>query len=81
MQIRQGPADTDPSVIAEVSVGDGVTITDGPNATFEIYFSAAKTILLVGSDPYRYDLQVTPAGGDRTTILAGQIYFNLEVTR
>jgi len=81
LQIRTGPADTDPTVITEVAVGSGITITDGPNAVLTVLISSAKTVLLTGSDPYWYDLQVKPVGGDLRTILRGRIYFDLEVTR
>lgn len=82
MQIREDNADVQPSVICEVSVGSGVTITDGPNATFEILFSASKTLLLKGNKPYLYDLSVTPLStGLKTTILRGCVYFDLERTR
>jgi hypothetical protein len=81
MQIREDNADVQPTVLCEASVGDGITITNGANAEFEVVFSAAKTVLLRGSKPYVYDLQVTPAGGLRTTILRGKVYFDLERTR
>lgn len=81
MQIRRGAADNNPDVVCEVSVGDGVTITDGANATFEVLFSSAKTVLLTGSEPFVYDLSVTPDGGLRKTILRGEVYYDLERTR
>jgi hypothetical protein len=81
MQIRKAPADREPDILCEVSVGDGVTITNGALAEFEFVFVSAKTALLAGSDPFFYDLQVTPAAGDKTTILAGKVYFDLDVTR
>lgn len=81
MQIRRGDADTNPDVICEVSVDDGVTITDPTAAVFEVVFSSAKTVLLTGSEPFAYDLQVTPVGGDRKTILRGLVYYDLERTR
>ena len=80
IQVRDGFEVNEPDVLFEASVGDGVTITDGPNATFEVYFSSAKTVLLNGSTPFYYDLQVTPSGGDLTTILKGRVYFDLQVT-
>lgn len=81
MQLRTGPADTDPTPLCSVSVGDGITITDGPNAAFEVLFENSKTALLTGSVPYYYDLQVEPVGGDLKTILRGKIFFDLDVTR
>ena len=80
MQIRDGPASTHPTVLIQASVGDGITITDGRNASFEVLFTSAKTVLLVGSDPFFYDLQVTPVGGDITTILKGRVFYDLQVT-
>jgi hypothetical protein len=65
----------------ECSIGDGITITDGPNATFQLLISSAKTVLLTGSNPFLWDLQVTPLGGRRTTIFRGLVYFELERTR
>lgn len=81
LQVRADFADNEPVVLFEASVGDGVDIVDGPNALLEVHLSAAKTVLLTGSEPFWYDLQVTPAGGDRTTILRGKVLFDLEITR
>ncbi len=81
MQVREDNADVQPNVLFEVEVGDGVTITDGALAEFEVLVSSAKTILLTGSKPYVYDLQVTPVGGLKTTILRGKVYFDLDRTR
>lgn len=81
MQIREDDADVQPTVLCQAAVGTGITITDGPNATFTVLFSSAKTVLLTGSKPYVYDLQVTPLGGNATTILRGKVYFDLERTR
>ncbi len=80
MHIRNGVAD-DADIVIEASVGDGITITDGPAATFEIFFSKAKTVLLIGTEDFKYDIQVTPAGGDTKTVLQGDLKFGLEKTR
>ncbi len=81
LQVRTDFADNEPEVLFSASVGDGVDIVDGPNALFEVYLSAAKTVLLTGSEPFWYDLQVTPSGGDKTTILRGKVFFDLEIAR
>ena len=82
MQIRKGSADSGATIIAEVNVGDGVTITDGPAATFVVRFEGAKTILLVEDQDYFYDLQVTPVPpSDKKTILKGRVNETAEVTR
>lgn len=80
MQVRANFADVS-SVLFECSVGDGITITDGPGAAIELLVAGEKTVLLTGSKPYLYDLEVVTAGGDRTTVLRGQVYFDLEITR
>lgn len=81
MQIRNKPADAEDSVvIAEVSVGDGVTIINGPAAQFEVLFDRTKTTLLL-AEQYCYDLEVTPLGGDRKTVLNGRILVGKEKTR
>lgn len=80
MQVRAAPESVCPTVLFGIEVGTGIVITDGPNATFQITFSSAQTVLLVGSDPYIYDLQVTPAGAGQTTILRGGVFFDQQVS-
>lgn len=80
MDIRLGPADNNAAVVS-ASVGDGITIVDGPGAELQVFFSAAKTVLLIGDDDYEYDLQVTPVGGDKKTIMRGRLKAQLERTR
>jgi hypothetical protein len=83
MQIRRQDADLDTTVICQVStdVGDGVELTVPDEATFEFVFTKEKTLLLTGSEPFVYDLQVTPKAGDTKTILRGFVYFDLERSR
>ncbi len=79
MDIRLGAADEN-AVVIQSLIGDGITVTDGPGAELQIFFSALKTVLLV-EENYEYDLQVTPSGGDKKTILKGKLKVGLERTR
>ncbi len=81
MDIRKGPAvlHPDPALIA-LAVGTGITITDAVNGVFQFLVTAAQSALLSGSTPFFYDIQVTPVGGDKVTILRGRIFFDLQVT-
>lgn len=83
MQVREDNADAQPAVLFECSVGDGITITDGPAAEFSILVSSTKTLLIKGlGRPYLYDIQVTPVSTARkTTIFRGGVYYDLDRTR
>ena len=81
MQIRRGPADEFPEIIAKVSIGDGATISDGPGAEIELFFKAAKTVLLTCDDKFEYANKVTAVGGDKKTIRDGKLRSRLERTR
>ena len=80
MQIRKGPADSFP-VVVEASIGDGITIVDGPGAEFQVFFSLAKTLQLSGKDKFFYDIQIKPVSGDLKTLLEGELRVGLERTR
>jgi hypothetical protein len=83
LQVRADPgfADDTDGFLFQLMVGSGIAVVDGPNAVVEFVMTAAQTALLAGNKPGRYDLAVTPAGGDRTTLLRGRVLFDLQVTR
>lgn len=73
-QIRNGPADQDPVVLAEV-----VATVVPPNMVTLVIPSAVTRNLSGGS--YAWDLQLTSPGGAITTIMAGAATSTSEVTR
>lgn len=82
MQVREGPADSNPDLIGidESGTPDGqVTLSDPVNGTFETFINRTATKKLVGKQKYLYDVEVTLAGA-RTTIVAGNVSVYLEVT-
>lgn len=82
MQIRKGPADSNPEVIGIDDTGttDGVIILSDPtNGTFETLFNRDATKKLVDKQKYQYDVEIT-LDGIRTTIVAGNVSVYLEIT-
>ena len=71
-QIRSGPADTNPDVIAELGVAIDVD-------TITLTMPATDTATLNGR--YQWDLELTSPLGLKTTILAGAAIATGEVTR
>jgi hypothetical protein len=73
-QIRDGPADSNPTVVVEIAL----TVAGNQIA---LAIPAAQTVTLTNG-PYAWDLQLTPAAGAPIqTILAGAVNVTLEVTR
>lgn len=75
MQLRSA---ADATVIAELTGGDGLTVTplDGK---IEINASPAKMIDTVEGAVYKYDLQVS-IGGNVRTLLRGEVWIDEEIT-
>jgi hypothetical protein len=72
-QIRDGPADANATVLVEIG-----TAVNSPYVDLTI--PKAQTVALTNG-PYAWDLQLTATDGTITTILAGQVFVTLEVTR
>jgi hypothetical protein len=72
-QIRDGPADSNPAVVCQIEAA----ITS-PYVNLTI--PKTDTVLLT-KQSYCWDLQLTAGDGTITTILAGQVFVTLEVTR
>ena len=72
-QIRVGPADTNPQVVAEI-----ITVLDLPNL-ISLSIPNAITVKLAGQ--YVWDLQLIDPSGITSTILAGGVAVTREVTR
>jgi hypothetical protein len=73
-QIRTAPADQDPNVAAEM------VVTVVPPNQVSVYLPHSESVLASGFN-YVWDLQLTSAAGEITTILAGEVTVDLEVTR
>lgn len=87
-QIREGYADDAPTVLAQFSytitadVATGInsvirlTLPSNPSATW----NTSDLVPTVGTF-YKWDLDIISAGGERTTILSGDVEVSPEVTR
>jgi len=73
-QIRTGPADQVSNVAAEM------VCTVVPPNNISLYLSHAQTTQLTGFG-YQWDLQLTSAADEITTIMAGNVNVVQEVTR
>lgn len=73
-QIRTGPADQAPDVAATF------TVTVVPPNQVSLYLPHAQSVLASGFN-YVWDLQLTSAAGEITTVLTGEVSVDLEVTR
>jgi hypothetical protein len=73
-QIRNGPADQDPIVLAEI-----VATVVPPNQVTLVIPGSVTTGLSGGS--YAWDLQLTSPSGAITTIMAGSAISTSEITR
>jgi hypothetical protein len=71
-QIRFGPADTNPVVLAEID-----TVIASPL----IYLSIPNSLTGTLAGRYQWDLQLTAPDGAITTILAGAAIVTQEITR
>lgn len=63
----------------QLTVGSGLTITDGPNGVLTIGLSPANADQTPGE--YFYDLQMTDGGGLVTTILRGTYEVSQDITK
>jgi hypothetical protein len=73
-QIRTGPADQITTIAAEI--GTAVVL---PNRV-SLFLTHAQTLTLTGFN-YQWDLQLTSATGQVTTVLAGGVNVTRETTR
>jgi hypothetical protein len=71
-QIRRKVADLDPVIVAELTL-----TVDENRITLSLDHDITRTL----SGAYVWDLQLTDAAGEITTIMAGSVPVTLEVTR
>lgn len=90
MQVRKAYSDSTPVINLDNDQLGGITITDGPAATFKVTITATQTAALTistsgqTSPPYEkwyYDLELESSGGVVTRILQGDILAYAEVTK
>ena len=70
----------DGDVVLELEMGDGIALADAADATFDVVFSADKTVS-VAPGTYLYDYQCVEAGGRVTTVEVGQLIVTRDATR
>ena len=78
MTVKNNPNDPDPGMF-QLSVGNGIIITDALNGKFSIVIPTEDSMLLDCNRAYTYDV-VIKLNGNRDTVLSGTINVKQNVT-
>ena len=82
MQIRADIADRAPVVLADLSIGSGITVTDAPGGVVELLLTATQTRMLPATPPpLAYDIEAITPDGDTLRWASGRVTVEGEVTR
>jgi hypothetical protein len=65
---------TDRPPLLAKSVGDGITIVDGPQGRFEVQLDPDDTLPLKGQ--YYFEAEISDGGGFVATVVAGSVLIN-----
>lgn len=79
-QVRDGYADAGGTVLASMTIGDGVTVTSAVGGAFTLSIPATDTETMPTGN-YVWDCEVESAGGEVTRLLMGRAIIRPEVTR
>ena len=72
--------DPDVAALFQLTVGSGITISDGANGKFTVIIPTADTESLAADVPYFYDCVIEPPGGGRDTVLKGALVLQANIT-
>lgn len=82
MQVRRAYADQDDvdSPLVDLTIGDGVTVTDATGGVFRLTIDKTTTEALPPGS-WLYDVEIESAGGEVTRLFYGRALVRAEVTR
>ena len=82
MQVRRAYADNDGTAepFVDLTIGDGVTVTDAAGGEFLLTIPKALTTTLPPGN-WLYDLEIESSGGEVTRLMYGRALVRAEVTR